>query len=83
MADPANMFDKLAKGRQKAKTTPDPEPKRRQRRQAAGKRSDPNYIQVGSYIPKELNKDVKRQLVDYEGDFSDLVAELLEDWVKQ
>ncbi|MGP1384023.1 MAG: hypothetical protein ACTS2F_10725 [Thainema sp.] len=85
MADPASMFDKLAQQRQKAKTPqpePAPEPQRRQRK-ATGKRSDPNYIQVGAYIPKELNKDVKRLLVDAEGDFSDLVTELLEQWVKR
>jgi hypothetical protein len=85
MADPASMFDKLAQQRQKAKATqsePAAEPKRRQRK-ATGKRSDPNYIQVGAYIPKELNKDVKRLLVDAEGDFSDLVTELLEQWVNE
>lgn len=87
MADPASMFDKLAQNRQKAKAAPQPEPvpeepKQRQRK-ATGKRSDPNYIQVGAYIPKELNKDVKRLLVDTEGDFSNLVTELLEQWVKQ
>ena len=86
MADPASMFDKLAQNRQKPKTAPPPEPapelKRRQRK-VTGKRSDSNYIQVGAYIPKALNKDVKRLLVDNEGDFSDLVAELLEHWVQQ
>ena len=87
MADPASMFDKLAQQRQKTKAAPQPEPapeepKRRQRK-VTGKRSDPNYIQVGAYIPKELNKEVKRALVDYEGDFSDLVTHLLEDWLEQ
>jgi hypothetical protein len=86
MADPASMFDKLAQQRQKAKATPPPpvpeEPKRRQRK-STGKRSDPNYIQVGAYIPKDLNKEVKRALVDYEGDFSDLVTQLLEEWLEQ
>ena len=86
MADPTSMFDRLAQQRQKTKATPPPEPapepKRRQRK-ATGKRSDPNYIQVGSYIPKDLNKDVKRLLVDYEGDFSDLVAELLKEWLER
>ena len=87
MADPASMFDKLAQNRQKVKATPPapepaPEPKRRQRK-ATGKRSDPNYIQVGAYIPKDLNKEVKRSLVDYEGDFSDLVTQLLEEWLEQ
>jgi hypothetical protein len=46
-----------------------------------GKRSDPNYIQVGVYIPKALDKDAKRLLIDEEGDFSDLVTALLQDWV--
>ena len=86
MADPSSMFDKLAKGRQKAKVTPAPEPapepKRRQRK-ATGKRSDPDYVQVGAYIPKALNKKVKKKLVDTEQDFSELVAELLEKWIKR
>jgi len=86
MADPAGMFDKLAQNRQKAKAAPPPEPapgpKQRQRR-ALGKRSDPDYIQVGAYIPKALNKDVKRLLVDVDQDFSELVAELLQKWVKR
>lgn len=85
MADPANMFDRLAQGRQKAKPSPEPvpeQPKRRQR-QATGKRSDPNYVQVGAYIPKALNKDVKRLLVDADEDFSDIVRDLLQAWVKQ
>lgn len=88
MADPASMFDRLAQNRQKAKAVseptlePAPEPKQRKRK-ATGKRSDPNYIQVGAYIPKELNKDVKRLLVDVDKDFSELVTELLEGWVKR
>jgi hypothetical protein len=64
--------------------TKQPEPiieKRRTR--PRGKRSDPNYEQVGAYIPKTLNKKVKRLLIDEDGDFSDLVTKLLEDWVEQ
>jgi hypothetical protein len=79
------MFDKLAQKREKAKSSPAPapeiEPKQRQRK-ATGKRSNPNYIQVGAYIPIELNKSVKRRLVDTDQDFSELVAELLEQWVQ-
>lgn len=92
MPDPSDMFSKLAQNREKKKlpaadagnlptdnsvTTP-------KRGRAKGKRSDPNYIQVGAYIPKELDRQVKRVLVDEDNlDFSDLVAQLLEDWVKQ
>lgn len=90
MPDAANMFDKLAQGRQKPKATPEPEPapalvdepKKRQRK-ATGKSSNPNYIQVGPYVPIELNKSVKRLLVDKEQDFSELVSELLAEWVKK
>ncbi len=99
MADAPSMFDKLAQGRQKSKTAPtivssavptpplpeplpDEPPKRRQRK-ATGKRSDPSYIQVGAYIPIELNKSVKRLLVDSDHDFSELVTDLLTAWVRQ
>ncbi len=84
MPDAANMFDRLAQKREKGKAAPAPEaePKKRQRK-ATGKRSDPSYIQVGAYIPIELNKSVKRLLVDDDKDFSDLVSELLEQWVRE
>ena len=86
MADLAGMFDKLAQTRQKKKpgqdTEPAPEPKQRQRKKKS-KRSDPDYVQVGPYVPRELNDQVKRLLVGQDKDFSDLVAELLEEWVKQ
>ena len=86
MPDAPSMFDRLTQKREKGKTDPDPapeaEPKKRQRK-ATGKRSDPTYIQVGAYIPIELNKNVKRRLVDTDKDFSELVAELLDQWVKQ
>jgi len=83
--DASSMFDRLAQKREKGKATPAPVPEaepKKQQRKAAGKRSDPNYIQVGAYIPIELNKSVKRRLVDTDKDFSELVAELLDQWVK-
>lgn len=90
MPDAANMFDRLAQKREKGKAVPEPEPEpapkvepTKRQRKATGKRSDPNYIQVGAYIPIELNKSVKRRLVDADKDFSNLVSELLEQWVKQ
>lgn len=48
---------------------------------AKGKRSNPEYEQVGAYIPKVLNLEVKRALLEEPIDFSDLVAELLQEWV--
>ncbi|WP_227500130.1 hypothetical protein [Synechococcus sp. PCC 7335] len=53
----------------------------RRKRAKTGKRSDPSYTQVGCYIPKDLNSRVKVRLVEDSRDFSDLVAELLNEWL--
>ena len=47
-----------------------------------GKRSDPNFTQVSAYIPKDLHKRVKVELMDGDRQFSDLVTELLTNWLK-
>ena len=56
-------------------------PKQRRKRAKTGKRSDPSYTQVGCYLPKALNNRVKIKLVEDSRDFSDLVAELLDEWL--
>ncbi|GAC1457166.1 MAG: hypothetical protein NVS2B14_01180 [Chamaesiphon sp.] len=53
------------------------------RGRAKGKRSNPDYEQVGAYIPKTLNLEVRRLLLDKDLDFSDLVAQLLNQWVSE
>ena len=51
---------------------------------AKGKRSNPDYEQIGVYIPKKINLEVKRQLLERSGlDFSDLVTKLLEQWIQE
>lgn len=51
---------------------------------AKGKRSNPDYEQVGVYIPKKINLAVKRQLLERSDlDFSDLVTKLLEQWLQE
>lgn len=48
-----------------------------------GKRSDPNFVQVGVYVPKALHIKVKKLLLEQpEQDMSDLVGKLLYDWVE-
>ena len=47
-----------------------------------GKRSDPNFTQVSAYIPKDLNKRVKVELMKGDRQFSDLVTELLTNWLE-
>ena len=48
-----------------------------------GKRSNPDYIQVTSYIQRQTYKAVRRELLDSDREFSDLVEELLEDWLSR
>jgi hypothetical protein len=48
-----------------------------------GKRSNPDYEQIGLYIPKRLHIEVKKLLLEYEDkDFSELVSDLLVQWIK-
>lgn len=48
-----------------------------------GKRNHPDYCQANSYVPKKLRRAVEKQLLDIEGmDYSDLIEELLEKWLK-
>lgn len=48
----------------------------------SGKSSDPDFTQVLTYIKKATHKDVRKALLDdEEGDLSDLVENLLSDWL--
>jgi hypothetical protein len=49
----------------------------------SGKRSDPNFVQISAYIPKETHRAVKRALLDREDEknLSELLSELLEGWI--
>ncbi|MEM9272265.1 MAG: hypothetical protein AAGA80_04775 [Cyanobacteria bacterium P01_F01_bin.143] len=50
-----------------------------------GKRSDPNYKTVGVLLPQKAHKKAKILLMDDQQgrDFSDLMTELLEGWLKE
>jgi hypothetical protein len=48
-----------------------------------GKRSDPSYRQISTYVRSDLYRSVKRELLMDERDFSDLMDELLGDWVSR
>ncbi len=49
----------------------------------SGKRSDPDYVQISAYIRKETHREAKRKLLeeDSERDLSDVIEELLRNWV--
>lgn len=56
-----------------------PEPKKRNK---SGKRTDPDFKQVGAYIRKETYLKIQRLLLEQPNkDFSDLVEELLTDYL--
>ncbi|HYI91950.1 MAG TPA: hypothetical protein VEX68_00260 [Bryobacteraceae bacterium] len=48
-----------------------------------GKRSDPAYRQISTYVRSDLYRLVKRELLMDERDFSDLMDELLAEWVSR
>lgn len=62
---------------------PSPPPPTKRKGRPQGKRSNPDYEQIGIYIPKALHTEVKKLLLeDKSRDFSDLVTELLKAWSK-
>ena len=90
------MFDDVLKGAKASKKnkaedvkpatpkTKDPQvatniPKKRR---STGKRTDPAYKQVGAYIKKDTYLQIQRLLLEQpDKDFSDLVQELLSDYL--
>lgn len=52
-------------------------------RRRLGKRTAPDYVQVGVYIPKQLHNQAKVLLIheDANRDFSQLIGDLLSDYV--
>jgi hypothetical protein len=48
-----------------------------------GKRSDPAYRQISTYVRSDIYRIVKRELLMDERDFSDLMDELLSGWVSR
>lgn len=75
----SDLFAKLGQSQQEktAQTQPTKTTTR-----ATGKRSNPDYVQVGAYIKRSTDKAVKRLLIDNdEMDFSELVESLLLQWI--
>ncbi len=56
---------------------------RSERTRRLGKRTAPDYVQVGVYIPKKLHNEAKVLLIrdGADRDFSQLVGDLLNDYV--
>ena len=48
-----------------------------------GKKSDPDYTQVTVYLRKDRYATARKRLFDERKQFSDLVGELLDRWIKE
>jgi hypothetical protein len=61
-----------------------PLPPVRKKKEKVGKYRDPNFHHFGVYLRRDTHKKVNRRLEDTEAgkDFSDLVQDLLEQWLK-
>lgn len=46
------------------------------------KHSDPDYVQMSVYVPKDIRAKVKMRLFETGGEFSALVESLLREWLK-
>lgn len=90
------MFDDVLKGTkakknkvEEVKSSPSPvtilnneEVKSPEKSKSPGKRTDPTYKQVGAYIKKDTYLQIQKLLLDKpDKDFSDLVQELLSDYL--
>jgi hypothetical protein len=51
-------------------------------RPAVGKRSDPDYITALAYVRKDTYDEVRNRLFPERREYSDLIQELLEQWLK-
>jgi len=73
-------FDELVRARNKNQVPSNSDPARRSAT-VAGKRSDVDYKQVSAYIRKDTHFKVKLALLQEGREFSELVEELLGEWV--
>jgi hypothetical protein len=70
----ADLLGEVGIGDQRSESTPPTAAK-------VGKRSDPAYRQISTYVRSDLYRSVKRELLMDERDFSDLMDELLSAWL--
>ncbi len=64
-------------------TATPPAGKRKPGRPKGGKSSDPDFVQTTAYVEEAVHRAVKKALLDVKDmDYSDLVNDLLKQWVK-
>jgi hypothetical protein len=74
-----SRFDALfgaAKQKEQTREPTDSKPVRK------SKSTDPDYVRTTVYLPKQLHKQLKAAAADEEREMSDIVQELVEQWLK-
>jgi hypothetical protein len=87
---PPSFTDKSSKPSSRTKKTAEPDDGKRGPGRPRGRRSDPDYTQISAYIPLDLLLDVQEELNDEKRiqrkrtamSVSELVEDLLTDWLK-
>jgi hypothetical protein len=74
----SSRFDALF-GAAKQKQQPEPTDSKPARK---SKSSDPDYVRTTVYLPKRLHKQLKAAAADEEREMSDILEELVEQWLK-
>jgi hypothetical protein len=80
-------FSDVLKNTRTLSTVPEPdrapaEPVRKVGR-PPGKKSNPAYRQVTVYVRDDVHRDARKLLLDERRQFSDLVNELVDEWVRK
>jgi hypothetical protein len=83
---PTTRFSGVLKNTRELPATADPEPLREEIRQRSigrptGKKTDPTYRQVTVYLQDHVHRTARKLLLDERKQFSDLVNELVSEWV--
>jgi len=79
--DPADLFKKLAAEQAQTEAAAETTARATKGKGRGGKRSDPDYKQVGLYVNKDIHRQVMTRLAAEDGELSALVEDLLKDWL--
>ena len=78
----SGVLGKVRKGDSAPQESESPAPSPSKIGRPRGKKSDPDYRQVTVYLREEVHRAAKKRLLDQDKQFSELVDELVDQWVK-
>ena len=78
----ASRLPVVAENVTKLRAEPDLPPSAPKLGRPPGKSRDPNYTQVTVYLRKSVHRTARKMLIDERRQFSDLVDELVSQWIQ-